>query len=170
MSGPEDRRRSVRILSEFSLTLLNDAGETLDQRAVAHDVSDKGFKIESRANLKSGQVVRFALSLDAEGEIRGRARIVWDERSGVHFWAGAQFLKMSWRDRRRIRRITNPSGMDWNALADKAILALSILLATVIGWSLLSSALWRGVIGGMIPTALAAFAMGWALRELLRRR
>ena len=168
MSGKD--RRAVRILSEFPLTLLGDDGETLDSHATAHDVSDKGFKIESRAELKPGQFVRFALSLDVDGSIKGRARIVWSERTDLSYWAGGEFLKMSARDRRRVRRITSPSDVDWNALADKAIFALSLLLATAIAWSLLSSALWRGIIGGLIPTALAALAMGWALRVLLRRR
>jgi hypothetical protein len=166
----DDRRGATRILTEFPLTLLDDKGEVLDPHAVAHDVSDKGMKIECRADLGKGQFVRFSLSLDADGDVKGRARIVWCERTDLSYWAGAQFLKMSWSDRRRVRRVTSPSQVDWNALADKAILALSILLVTTIGWRLLSSALWRGIIGDLIPTAIAAFAMGWALRTLLRRR
>ena len=169
MSGFDDRRRSARIMSEFPLTLLNDAGEVIDQHAVAHDVSDKGFKIETRAELKLGQFVRFVLSLDSAGDITGRARIAWSERTDLACWAGGQFLKMSWRDRRRVRGVVNPSRVDWNELADKAILALSLLLVTLIGRSLLMSSLWRGILGDLLPTALAAFAMGWALRELLRR-
>lgn len=169
MSG-EERRRSARILSEFPLSLLDEKGELLDQHAVAHDVSDKGFKIETRAELKPGQFVRYALSLDVDGSIKGRVRIVWVERADLSYWAGAQFLGLSWGDRRRIRRFTSPSDVDWNALADKAIIALSILLVTLVGWNLLSSRLWRGVLAGLVPTAFAAFALGWALRELLRRR
>lgn len=170
MSASDERRTSARILSEFPLTLLDDMGEVLDQHAVAHDVSDKGFKIESRAELKKGQSVRFSLSLDASGDIKGRARIVWGERTDLSYWAGAQFMKISWGDRRRVRRITSPSSVDWNALADKTILALSLLLATLVGWRIWSSNLWWGIVAGLIPTALAAFAMGWALKELLRRR
>ncbi|HEX4047946.1 MAG TPA: PilZ domain-containing protein [Elusimicrobiota bacterium] len=169
MSG-EERRRSARILSEFPLSLLDDKGELLDRHAVAHDVSDKGFKIESRAELKIGQSVRFSLSLDADGDIKGRARVVWCERTDLSYWAGAQFLKMSWADRRRVRRVTSPSDVDWNVLADKAIVALSVLLATLVGWRLLSSRMWRGVLGGLAPTAVAALALGWALIQLLKRR
>lgn len=170
MGREEERRRSTRVLTEFPLSLLDDKGELLDRHAVAHDVSEKGFKIESMAELKTGQFVRFGLSLDVEGEIKGRARIVWSERTDLSYWAGGQFLGMSWRDRRRVRRMTNPSEVDWNLLADKLIVALSLLLATIVGWRLLSSPLWRQVLGGLLPEALAALAMGWALRELLRRR
>ena len=170
MSAPENRRTSTRILSEFPLTLHDEKGEILDQHAVAHDVSDKGFKIESRTELNTGQSVRFALSLDAEGDIKGRARIVWSKRTDLSYWAGGQFVKMSWRDRRRVRRVTSPSDVDWNALADKLILMLSVLLATIVGFRLMSSSLWRGVLGGMIPALFAALAMGWALNVLLRRR
>ena len=170
MSARDNRRQSARILSEFPLVLLDEQGAELDRHAVAHDISDKGFKIETRAALKPGQLVRFALSLDADGDVKGRARIVWGEGSDLSTWAGAQFLKISWRDRRRVRRITSPSDYDWNELADKAILALSIVLVTVVGWRLLSSPMWRQVIGGLIPTALAALALGWALTVLLGRR
>ena len=166
----DERRTSARILSEFPLTLSDEKGETLDPHAIAHDVSDKGFKIETHAELKKGQTLRFALSLDADGDIKGRARIVWCERTDLSYWAGAQFVKVGWGDRRRLRRITSPSDVDWNALADKTILALSLLLGTVVGWRVLSSPLWRGVIGDLVPTAVAAFAMGWALKELIRRR
>lgn len=165
----DERRTSARILTEFPLVLSDDKGEVLDPHAIAHDVSDKGFKIECRADLKKGQTLRFALSLDAEGAIKGLARIVWCERADLSYWAGAQLLKVSWAERRRLRRITSPSDVDWNALADKTILALSLLLATVVGFRVLSSPLWRGVIGNLVPTAVAAFAMGWALKELLRR-
>lgn len=168
MSGANDRR-SPRILSEFPLALRDDAGAGLDPHATAHDVSEKGFKIESRVELKPGQFVHFRLSLDADGDVEGRAKIVWSKRTDLSCWAGGEFLKLAGGDRRRLRRIMNPSAVDWNVLADKAIFALLLLLATLLGWSLLSNAQWRGFIGDMMPTALAALAMGWALRVLLRR-
>jgi hypothetical protein len=166
----ENRRQSARILSEFPLVLLDEKGAELDRHAVAHDISDKGFKIESRAELKPGQLIGFALSLDADGDVKGRARIVWGEGTELSSWAGAQFLKMSWRDRRRVRKITSPSDYDWSELADKAIVAMSVALVTLIGWRMLSSALWREVLGRLVPAAAAALALGWALLVLLRRR
>lgn len=165
----DERRTSARILTEFPLTLSDEKGETLDPHAIAHDVSDKGFKIETHAELKKGQLLRFGLALDSEGEIKGRARVVWCERTDISYWAGAQFVKVSWGDRRRLRRITSPSDFNWDALADRTILSLSLLLAVLVGYRVLSSPLWRGVLGDLVPTAVAAFAMGWALKELLRR-
>ena len=166
----DERRTSARILTEFPLTLTDDEGELLDPHAIAHDVSDKGFRIETHAELKKGQTLRFALTLDAQGPVKGRARIVWSERADISYWAGAQFLKVSWGDRRRLRRITSPSDYNWDAMADRTIVSLSLLLAVIVGWRTLSSPLWRGVIGDLVPTAVAAFAMGWALKELLSRR
>lgn len=166
----DERRTSARILTEFPLTLSDDQGELLDPHAIAHDVSDKGFKIETHAEVTKGQTLKFALSLDADGDIKGRARVVWCERADISYWAGAQLLKISWADRRRLRRITSPSDFDWDALADRTILTLSLLLAAIVGYRLLSSSLWRGVLGDLVPTAVAAFALGWALKELLRRR
>jgi PilZ domain len=165
----DERRTSARILSEFPLTLSDDRGEALDPHAIAHDVSDKGFKIETHAELKKGQTLRFGLSLDGEDPIQGRARIVWCERTDISYWAGAQFLKVSWADKRRLRRVTSPSDFNWDALADRTIYSLTLLLAVILGWRALSSPLWRGILGDLVPTAVAAFAMGWALKELLRR-
>ncbi|HXT01049.1 MAG TPA: PilZ domain-containing protein [Elusimicrobiota bacterium] len=166
----DERRTSARILTEFPLTLSDDKGDVLDPHAIAHDVSDKGFKIETHAELSKGQTLRFALALDAEGDIKGRARVVWCERADVSYWAGAQFLKLSWADRRRMGRITSPSRFNWDALADRTILSLGLLLAAIVGYRALTSTLWRGILGDLVPAAVAAFAMGWALKELLRRR
>ena len=37
-------------------------------------------------------------------------------------------MKLSWSDRRRLRRVTNPSDMDWNALADKLLLTTVVVV------------------------------------------
>ncbi len=137
--GSDDRRRAARIFGDFPLILLDDDGAPLDARATAHDLSERGFKIESCAELKPGAFFRFSLSLDAGEQIEGRARVVWSEKTELSFWAGGEFLGMAAGDRRRVRRATSPSGVDWDALADKAILVLSVLLALVVGRILLSA-------------------------------
>jgi hypothetical protein len=169
MSDPDERRQAARILSEFALVLDDEKGALLDDRALAHDVSDKGFKAETRAELKQGQVVRFHLTLGKQ-EVRGRARIVWCHRTDLSFWAGAQFVGMSWSDRRRVRKITSPSEVDWVALGDKGLTALLILLAATLAWAALSDRIWRSVLSEIFPKMAAAVVMGFALRELLRPR
>ena len=166
----EEKRQSARVLTEFALTLLDEKGALVDQHAVAHDVSTKGFKAEARVELRVGQIVGYRLALEAESVISGRARIVWCQRTDLSYWAGAQFLKMSWGDRRRIRRIQSPSSLDWNGLADRAITAMIILLVTLVAWTGLRNPAWRQLLPRLIPEAAAAVAMGVALRELLRWR
>jgi len=170
MADETERRRAARILTDFSLVLLDEKGAELDGRALAHDVSDRGFKAETQAELAQGQMIRFRLSLIDGQEIRGRARVVWAHREELAFWAGAQFVGLSWGDLRRVRRVTSPSDVDWGAIADKAIVALSLLLVTSIGWIALSSPTWRGVLEDLFPKIVAAVAMGLALRVLLSRR
>jgi len=169
LSVPENRREAPRILSQFSLVLTDEKGATLDDRAIAHDVSDKGFKAETQAELKPEQVVRFRLDLGVE-EVRGRARIVWCQRTDMSFWAGAQFVGMSWSDRRRVRRITSPSDIEWGVIADKAATALLILLGTTLAWMAANNPVWREVLPGLFPKAVAAVVAGLALREFLRPR
>jgi hypothetical protein len=169
MSDTENRRTSARILTEFPLVLLSETGEELDAHAVAHDVSEKGFKAESRAELAQGQVVRFRLGIDASGDVTGRARFVWCQRTDLSYWGGAQFLGLSRGDRRRVRRVTNPSDVDWSLIVDRAIIALGATLATLLAWIALSSTLWAGLLSDLFPKIVAALLAGWALRELLRR-
>jgi hypothetical protein len=155
---------------QFSLSLFDDKGQIFDRHAVAHDVTPKGLRIESQAELEKGQFVRFALSLDdAGGELKGRARVAWREKTALSCWAGVEFVGMSWRGKRRIRRAVTPArgGVDWSALADKLAVALLLLSATAIGWRMLASPEWRSVLPGLIPAAIAALAMGWALKQLL---
>lgn len=169
MSG-EERRRAPRILTEFSLYLMDEKGEELDGHSLAHDVSDKGFKVETQGELKKGQIVRYRLGLRGGDEVSGRARIVWTQKTDLSYWAGAQFLGMSWSDRRRVRKVTDPSSVDWGVIADKAIVALTLLLVTTVGWIVMTSAIWRGILEDMFPKVIAAVVMGFALRELLRSR
>ncbi|MDE2142785.1 MAG: PilZ domain-containing protein, partial [Elusimicrobia bacterium] len=129
MSAPEDRREAPRILTDFSLRLSDEAGAPLDDRALAHDVSDKGFKAETSVEIKSGQIVRFRVTIRGE-EISGRARIAWAKRTDLAWWAGAEFIGMSWSDRRRVRRITSPSDVDWVKIGGNAMTALVILTFT----------------------------------------
>jgi hypothetical protein len=169
MSNPEDRREAPRILTDFSLQLSDEAGASLDDRALAHDVSDKGFKAETQVELKPQQIVRFRVTIRGE-EIVGRARIAWIKRTEMSFWAGAEFLGMSWSDRRRVRRITHPSDVDYVRIADNALTALLILGGTSLAWLLSTSTIWRSVIAELFPKLIATVVMGWALRELLRPR
>lgn len=169
MTEGGNRREAPRILTDFSLVLTGADGSSLDDRALAHDVSDKGFKAETQAPLAQDQIVRFKLALGGE-DLVGRARIVWIQKTDMAVWAGAQFVDLSWADRRRIRKITSPSDVDWGAIGDRAITALSLVLGTVLAWTALTNPVWRDVLPGLFPKALAAIVAGLALIELLRPR
>ncbi len=167
MSG-QDRRTHARILTDFALVLSNEQGVELDGRALAHDVSDKGFKAETQAELKNGQTVGFRLVLTGGRELRGRAKVIWAHREQFSWWAGARFIDLPWSARRRIRRMTTPE-TDWGVITDKAILALALILGTLVAWIVFSSPLWRHVLADIFPEIVAAVAMGMALRVLLSR-
>jgi hypothetical protein len=165
----DERRQAARILTDFSLRLFDEKGGDLDSRALAHDVSDKGFKAETQAELKKGQTIRFRLGLLDGHEVTGRALIVWAHHEELAWWAGAQFVGLSWSEKRRIRKVTSPSDVDWGVIADKAIVALSLLLVTSVAWIVLTSPTMRVVMEDIFPKAVAAVVMGLALRALLSR-
>ncbi|MDE2491612.1 MAG: PilZ domain-containing protein [Elusimicrobia bacterium] len=163
-----ERRTSARLLTEFPLVLSDETGRLLDDNALAHDLSDKGFRVETQTDLSRGQVLRFRLSLDEHGVAEGRAVVVWSENSELSKWAGVKFQKLSWGDRRRVRRVLRPPSVDWNLIADKALLALVLVAATAAIWKGMTDPVWRRVLPGLVPKAFAAVAAGWALREMLR--
>lgn len=171
MSGDE-RRGSARILSEFPLTLAGEDGALLDDRALAHDVSGKGFKLETQAKLAEGQLVGFRLFMGTSGEppVSGRARVVWVQSTAFATWAGAEFRGLGWSERRRVRRFTHPSEIDWSIIVDKAFRAGMTMLLVLLIWTAMSSPLWRDWLIGMLPIGFASAALGWALVQLLRPR
>lgn len=168
MSRPEDRRQAARILTEFPLVLHDEAGVLVDDRALAHDLSDKGFKIESNGALEKCQPILFRIQLSQGESMRGRGRVVWVERTDLALWAGAEFVALSWSDRRRLRRITRPSDVEWGVIFDKAIIAAFWLTVTLMVWGVLTSYVWRSVVMDLAPKAFATVVLGWALREMLR--
>lgn len=162
-----ERRESARILTEFSLALYDEKGAALDEHAVAHDVSDKGCKGETQAELKQGQAVRFALELPGGRVLKGKGRIAWCNRTDVMYWTGVEFRGLSWSDRRLLRKLTSPSDVDWDRIADHAITALVLLILATVAWSALNSPAWRSVLGDMTPKIIAAVIAGLALRAFL---
>lgn len=164
-----ERRQAPRILTDFSLVLSDLKGTDLDDRAMAHDVSDKGFKAETQAELKKGETYRFRLVLPEGREVAGRARVAWAHKEDMAWWAGAEFVGLSWSEKRRIRRVTSPSDVDWDVIAGKLVVALSLLLVTSVAWIVMNSPVWRSVLSDIAPKILAAVVMGAALKILFSK-
>ena len=137
---------------------------------MAHDLSEKGFRVETRVELKPDQPVGYRLELGSGGEIHGRARIAWTQRTDLANWAGAEFLGLTRDARRRVRRVISPSDVDWNVIVDKAIVALLLTFAVTVIGAGLSDPAWRRTTAAVFPRAVAVVAMGWSLVELLRSR
>ncbi|HAZ08089.1 MAG TPA: hypothetical protein DCZ01_06110 [Elusimicrobia bacterium] len=170
MTHKDERRQTTRILNEFYVVLQDDKGGLIDDHALAHDVSDKGFKVETNGVLEKGQDLRFRLHLFERQEILGRGRVVWVDRTGLALWGGVEFRSLPGADRRRLRRLTRPSNVKWPVIIDKAFIAAFWATASVVLWIGLMSPVLRGVMLDLAPKALAAVAMGWSLKELLRPR
>lgn len=166
-----ERRTSPRILTEFPLVLSDEKGAIIDARALARDVSDRGFQVETSGELVRGQPLSFALGVDAALSLRGRGRTVWVERSPPIFRAGVEFVSLSWSDRRLLRRLCAPSpGVLWSEIVDKALMAVVLMTVVMLIWNVLSSRFWREILRGLAPRVVAIAALGWALREFLRSR
>lgn len=169
MSGDE-RRTGARFLTELSVVLRSSkGGSPLDDRATAHDVSVKGFKVESQAQLAENMLLSFSLELPRGESAAGKGRVVWSNRETFATWAGIEIVSMSWGDKRRLSRLLNPDRVDLARLANlsvKLVMALTVIAAA---HRILLSATLRGLFASLAPKIIALMAMGWALAGLLKR-
>lgn len=169
MSG-EERRGGARFLSEFSVELRPaKGGELIDDRAIAHDISVKGFKVETQAVLEKGAEVSFALELPGGARAVGRGRVVWSARETFATWAGIKILAMSWRDKRRLSLVLYPDTVDWERLSSsgfKFVMAMTVIIAA---HRILTNAHLRAVFVELLPKIVALTVMGWAFLGMVKR-
>lgn len=163
----DERRASARILNDFSLVLQDEKGAVIDEHAIAHDLSAKGFRAELHGEIVEKQPIRFHLSLDGGQELKGRARVVWVQRTDFSIWAGAEFVGLTWAERRMLKAASTGPSANWVLVSTKILLGILWIgggLAFAIG---VRSNFWRPQMVSLAPKALAAVALGWALLELL---
>ncbi|MDD5304821.1 MAG: PilZ domain-containing protein [Elusimicrobia bacterium] len=169
MSGDE-RRTGARFITELSVVLRpSKGGPALDDRATAHDVSVKGFKVETQAQLAENTIVSFTLELPMGASASGTGRVVWSNRETFATWAGVEISSMSWGDKRRLSRLLNPDRADWERLTNlclKLVMALTVIAAA---HRVLLSAPLRGLVASLAPKIIALLVMGWALVGMLKR-
>jgi|GEM_PF-1891177 len=163
----DERRGSARILNDFSLVLMDERGTVIDEHAIAHDLSAKGFRAELHGDVVEKQPVRFQLSLDGGVEFKGRARIAWVQRTDFSIWAGAEFVGLTWAEKRMLKAASSGPSANWMLVATRLLLGTLWIgggLAFAIG---VRSNFWRPQMVSLAPKALAAVALGWGLLELL---
>lgn len=171
MSGPE-RRGEARFITILPLSILDEKGEVVDSTATAHDLTPGGFKGECQTELKEGQTFGFMLDLpDGKPPVRGRAKAVWVKKHDFATWVGGKIVSMGWGDKRRLKAVLGPPGVEWGTIVDHALNALVwIVVAMFIHRVFFERALWRRALGEMWPTMIAVVVAGWALLSFVRRR
>lgn len=169
MSGDE-RRAGARFITELGVVLSpSKGGEPLDDRATAHDVSVKGFKVETQAQLTEKMMLAFTLELSRGETATGKGRVVWCNRDSFATWAGVEIVSMPWGDKRRLSRLVDPDGVDWERLTSLCIKLAMILTVVAAAHRIVTSGHLRELFGRLLPKMVALLVMGWALLNLLRR-
>lgn len=169
MSGDE-RREGARFITELSVSLHpSKGGEAIDDRATAHDVSVKGFKVETQAQLTENMMLAFTLDLRAGETASGKGRVVWCNRETFACWAGVEIVSMSWGDRRRLKKLVAPDGVDWERLTELCLKLAMALVVLAAAHRILLSGHLRELFGRLAPKMIALLVMGWALVNLLKR-
>lgn len=169
MSG-DDRREGARFITELNVVLRpSKGGEPLDDRATAHDVSIKGFKVESQSPLEQDSLVAFTLDLPRGGTASGKGRIVWSNREAFATWAGVEILSMPWGDKRRLAALLSPETVDWDRIGQLFVTLVMIMTVLAAAHRVVLSPQLRGLLMKLAPKIIALFLMGWALTGLLKR-
>lgn len=166
----DERRDGVRFLTDLNLVLRPaKGGAPIDDRATAHDVSLKGFKVETQSQLEENTLVAFSLELPKGRRADGRGRVVWSNRETFATWAGVEITSMSWGDKRRLNQLLHPDAVDWDHLANLCIRLVMALTVITAAHRVVHSAPLRALLATLAPKILALFIMGWALVNLLKR-
>jgi hypothetical protein len=118
-----------RFLIDLPLCLWDPSHRLIDSHAVAHDVTTDGFGFESRMSLEHLGRVFFELRLPDGQSVSGTARVAWNRRGDWGTWAGAHIVEMSRVNRRRVKTVIHGPGYDWLGLADRALVAGTIIAA-----------------------------------------
>ncbi|MBI2386626.1 MAG: PilZ domain-containing protein [Elusimicrobia bacterium] len=169
MSGDE-RRSGARFITELSVVLRpSKGGEPLDDRATAHDVSIGGFKVETQAQLTDNMMLSFTFELPRGQTATGKGRVVWTNRETFASWAGVEIVSMPWGDKRRLGKLLNPDGTDWERISNLCIKLAMILTVIAAAHRVLMSAHLRSLFASLAPKMIALLVMGWALVNLLKR-
>ncbi len=170
MSGDE-RRTGARFFTELSVVLApSKGGAPIDDRATAHDVSLKGFKVETQAQLAQNTLVSFSLELPEGAHAAGKGRVVWSNRETFATWAGVEIVSMKWSDKRRLSQYLNPDNVDWTRLSSLSTTLVMVIIVVIAAHRIIVSAQLRSLLATLAPKILALFVMGWALVGMLKRR
>ena len=167
----DDRRIGARLLTELNVVLIpSGGGAPIDDRATAHDVSIKGFKVETQSQLAEGATVSFTLELPMGESVSGEGKIVWSNRETFATWAGVEIVSMPWSDKRRLNKLLNPDTVNWERLSSLIVTLVMVLTVLAAAHRIIYSAQLRGLVGALAPKFIARFVMGGALVNLLKRK
>jgi len=168
LSG-EDRRDGVRFLTDLSVVLRPaGGGPPIDDRATAHEVSLKGFKLESQAQIEPETIIRFTLDLTRGARASGRGRVVWSKREAFATWAGVEITDMAWGDRRRLKQMLTPDEVDWTSLMNLCVKFVMAVTLVAAAHRLMTSPELRRLLVALSPKIVALFLLGWAVSNFFK--
>jgi len=167
------RRASARFLTDLDLVISDKDGTVLDGSAQAHDISPKGFRAETKLEMKEGDVFHFSLEAEDREEepITGRAQVAW---TGQNPWGGTnigvKITKISWRDSRRLAANLFRGGYDFAGLARKAMRAVWwVVLIAGINSVVFHQPTARKLFIDMAPVLAATFFFACGLLLLVKK-
>ncbi|UPT72517.1 MAG: PilZ domain-containing protein [Elusimicrobiota bacterium] len=165
-----EKRESARFITDLPAVLrtVKDA-KVIDDHATAHDVSTKGFKVETQVELAEQAQLAFTLDLPGGGKVEGLGRVVWANRETWATWAGVEIVKMTWSDKRRLANLLSPDRVDWARISSSASKLLFVLVVVTATHRVLNSVHARETLAALAPKIVALVVMGWAFLGMIRR-
>ena len=169
MSPSDERRQGARFITDLSVIVRSAKGASLDDRAIAHDVSVKGFKLETQVDLKQDETIQFTLELPEGHNALGAGRVVWAKRETFATWAGIKVTKMAWADKRRLAKMLDPDQVNWARIGDLALKAAFLIVLAMAAQKIAFRPKAFAGMAELLPKFAAVILMAWAFLGLIRR-
>lgn len=166
----DERRDGVRFLTDLRVLLRPEkGGRPFDDSATAHDVSLKGFRVEtSSKDIEAATTIRFTLDLQRGARASGKGRVVWAKRETFATWAGVEITEMAWADRRRLKQMLHPDSVDWTSLTNLVVKCAMLITVTLAAQRILTSPELRKLLLVLSPKIAAVCLLAWAVANFIK--
>ena len=161
---------SARFVSEFNVVLRKSKdAQPIEDRATAHELTLKGFKLETQEQIPLNTVLHFTLELNDGETAAGQGRVATSDKTTLASWANVEITSMPWGEKRKLKRLLYPDSVDWPRLFDLCFKLVMSMTVVITCHRIYRSPELRGVFIAMLPKAIALFVMGWAFLGMIKR-
>jgi len=160
-----ERRRAARKLVDFGVRMFQDR-RALGNESRVIDVGSGGFSLLAYDPIDPGEQLGFKIQLSEDLTISGSAKVQWRSDFGPAggYLHGAQFTKIGFFDRRRLKAFLNPSRIRWIDVLDMGLVAAVALVGIYALRDYWAAHDWaENTTWAVAPSCMIVGLLGWTL-------